>query len=169
MKTIRAILASLSLAAAAVFLTGCSDGPATTATAAPKAPEIKVIDGPITITGDDLMKFNVTEFAVKAGSEVKIIFKHIGKMPKEAMGHNLVVLEKGMNPIEFAGASVRFPRDEYISPDLKDSVIAFTRVLGPGEEQTITFTAPSEAGDYPFVCSFPGHTPAGMRGVMKVK
>lgn len=36
--------------------------------------------------------------------------------------------------------------------------------LAPGEEQTVTFTAPAEAGDYQVVCSVPGHLEAGMQG-----
>lgn len=169
-KTISAFLA---LTAAAALLTGCGASDSTAATAAkPAQPEVAaadVVQGPITITADDMMKFSLKEFDVKAGSEVTIVFKNIGKMPKEAMGHNLVVLVKGTNPLAFAAASIRFPNDDFVSPELKDSVVAFTKVLGPGESQTLTFTAPSEAGDYPFICSFPAHTPAGMRGVMKVK
>ena len=46
-------------------------------------------------------------------------------------------------------------------------VIAATKLLGPGESETISFTAP-EPGDYQFVCSFPGHF-AMMRGIMVVK
>ena len=52
-------------------------------------------------------------------------------------------------------------------PDsVKGDTIAATK-LGPDESETISFTAP-EAGDYEYVCTFPGHF-AMMRGVMKVK
>ena len=34
-----------------------------------------------------------------------------------------------------------------------EDVIAATKLLGPGENETLTFTAP-EPGDYQFVCSF---------------
>ena len=36
-----------------------------------------------------------------------------------------------------------------------------------GEHQIIEFTAPSQPGDYEFVCTFPGHHIL-MRGIMKV-
>ena len=159
------------MAALAILASGCGGPETSTASAAPKpaSTETAIPAGPVTITGDDTMKFNLAEFSVKAGSEVTVIFKNAGKMPKEAMGHNLVILQKGTDTMAFSTASMRFPNAEYVSPDLKASVVAATRVLGPGESQTITFTAPSETGDYPFVCSFPGHTPAGMRGLMKVK
>jgi azurin len=50
---------------------------------------------------------------------------------------------------------------------VKDDTIAATKLLGPDETETISFTAP-EAGDYEYVCTFPGHF-ALMRGTMKVK
>jgi azurin len=37
----------------------------------------------------------------------------------------------------------------------------------PGQTVEVTFTAPSATGDYPFICSFPGHF-ATMRGTMHV-
>ncbi|HMP89463.1 MAG TPA: plastocyanin/azurin family copper-binding protein [Kiritimatiellia bacterium] len=85
------------------------------------------------------------------------------------MGHNLVILDKGLNGDTFSAASIRHPDKEYIAPEYAGQVVAATRVLGPGESETLKFKAPSAPGAYPFVCSFPGHTPAGMRGVMTVK
>ena len=53
-------------------------------------------------------------------------------------------------------------------PDsVKGDVIAATKLLGPAESETISFTAP-EPGDYEYVCTFPGHF-AMMRGIMNVK
>jgi azurin len=39
-------------------------------------------------------------------------------------------------------------------------------MLDHGQSEVISFTAP-EPGDYPYVCTFPGHAQL-MRGVMKV-
>ena len=50
----------------------------------------------ISITGNDQMQFSIREFEVKTGEEVEIEFKNIGKLPKIAMGHNLVILKKGI-------------------------------------------------------------------------
>ena len=61
------------------------------------------------------------------------------------------------------GANATKPLPEASMSD----VIAATKLLGPGESETISFTAP-EPGDYQFVCSFPGHF-AMMRGIMVVK
>ena len=124
----------------------------------------------IIITGNDTMQFDTKEFTVKAGEEVELELKNIGKLPKISMGHNLVILKKGISAIKFGqkimgmGASAT----NVLPAASMDDVIAATKLLGPSESDTITFTAPNEAGDYQFVCTFPGHF-AMMRGIMVVK
>ena len=124
----------------------------------------------ITITGNDTMQFDTREFTVKAGEEVELELKNIGKLPKIAMGHNLVILKKGISAIKFGqkimgmGASATNALPE----ESMEDVFAATKLLGPTERDVITFTAPMEAGDYQFVCTFPGHF-AMMRGIMVVK
>jgi azurin len=116
------------------------------------------------------MQFDVKNFDVTAGKKVKLTFKNAGKLPKIAMGHNLVLLKKGVSAIAFgqkalgAGANAVNP----LPDSLKGDVIANTKLLGPGEEEIVTFTAPKEKGAYEYVCTFPGHF-AMMRGTMTVK
>jgi azurin len=55
-----------------------------------------------------------------------------------------------------------------MAPEDADKVIAATKMLGPGETDTVSFTAPA-AGTYDYICTFPGHAMAGMRGVLTVK
>ena len=127
-------------------------------------------DHKITITGNDTMQFDVKEFTVKAGANVELTFKNIGKLPKLAMGHNLVILKEGVSPLKFGqkimglGAS---PTNPLPKESLKE-VIAATKLLGPGESEKLSFTAPKQPGLYQFLCSFPGHY-AIMRGVMVVE
>jgi len=123
----------------------------------------------VTIEGNDQMKYSVTKFEAPAGTKVELTLKHTGKMAKTAMGHNVVILVKGadMNAISQAGMSV--PDNDYLPKDAGDKIIAKTKMLGGGESDTITFTAPSEPGEYPYFCSFPGHGMVGMKGVMTVK
>ncbi len=149
-----------SCAAAVLFLSACGG---------PESPAPGAEPGRVVITGNDQMQFSPTEFTVAAGSEVTLVFQNIGQMPKNVMGHNLAVLTLGTDPDAFSMASQRHPDNEYIDPELEDQVLAATPVLGPGEEYTLNFTAPDVAGEYPFVCSFPGHTPAGMKGIMIVE
>jgi len=123
----------------------------------------------IEIGGDDRMQFDVTAFEVHPQQPVTIVFINKGSMPKESMGHNLVVLQRDVDVVDFANTSGRHVRNEYIDPEKENQVIAATRILGPGEREEISFVAPRQTGEYPFVCTFPGHTQAGMRGVMTVR
>ena len=124
----------------------------------------------VTITGNDTMQFDVKNFETKAGTKIKLTLKNVGKVPKIAMGHNLVVLKKGITAVAFgqkalgAGANAT----NALPKSLMGDVIAATKLLGPAESETIEFTAPKEPGSYEYVCTFPGHF-ALMRGTMTVK
>ena len=52
-------------------------------------------------------------------------------------------------------------------PDSKE-ILWSSKLLDNGKEQVIDFVAPSKPGDYPYMCSFPGHSII-MRGVLHVK
>ena len=45
-------------------------------------------------------------------------------------------------------------KTEYIPEG--DEIIAYTKLLGGGDSDTITFEAPKK-GIYTFICTFPGH------------
>ena len=127
-------------------------------------------DQTVTISGNDMMKFDKTGFEVKAGTKVKLVFKNVGKIPKIAMGHNVVILKKGITAIAFGQKALAAGANAVNAlPDsVKGDVLANTKLLGPDETDTIIFNAPKEAGDYEYVCTFPGHF-ALMRGKMTVK
>lgn len=172
-------IASLAL----VFLTGCpanDDSPEVVtpqedSADAPQeetqreAPEPEGEEMRIVITGDDRMQFDVTEFEVHPRQPVTIVFENVGTMPKESMGHNLVVLEQGVEALDFASAGAQNVRNEYIDPEREDEIIAGTAILGPDESEEISFVAPAETGENDYVCTFPGHAQAGMVGVMIVR
>lgn len=122
----------------------------------------------VVVEGNDQMKFTVNKIEAVAGSELTIVFKNAGTMPKAAMGHNLVVLKKDANAAAFSQAAAASPATEYIPAAMKDQVLAATKLLGPKEEDTITFTVPSEPGEYVYLCSFPAHYIVGMKGVIVV-
>ncbi|HET8864534.1 MAG TPA: azurin [Gracilimonas sp.] len=116
----------------------------------------------ITVESNDRMQFDTSEIKVEAGQTVVLTLKHVGKLPKAAMGHNWVLLTQGTDIQEFGSAASKFANNEYI-PEGTDNVIVHTKLIGGGQETTIEFTAP-EAGTYDFICSFPGHY-----GMMKGK
>ncbi|MFV0305958.1 MAG: plastocyanin/azurin family copper-binding protein, partial [Moheibacter sp.] len=117
----------------------------------------------LTLSATDDMKFDKTDFTVKAGEEISLTLTNTGTLPVETMGHNVVILDKGADVTEFANASAKSKETNFISDLYVTDVIANTKVLGPGESETIKFTL-KEAGDYTFLCTFPGHW-VQMKGV----
>ena len=115
---------------------------------------VKVTDN-IKIDGMDDMKFDKTLFKIKAGQNVKLTMKNIGKLPKEAMSHNVVILQQGTDIQAFGEAAVA-AKPDHIPASMASDVIAHTKLLGPGESDTINFKI-DEPGVYDFICSFPGH------------
>ena len=120
---------------------------------------VRAQDAEVKITGNDTMQYDTKAFEVKAGQKVKLTLTNVGKLPKVAMGHNVTVLKKGSDKQAFAMEAIKFAANDYIptTAPFKDQIIAHTKILGPGESESIEFTAPAEAGDYPFLCTFPGH------------
>jgi uncharacterized protein len=51
-------------------------------------------------------------------------------------------------------------------PDMPEVLFA-TKLVNPQQTERLRFIAPKKAGDYPFVCTFPGHWSI-MNGIMKV-
>ena len=109
----------------------------------------------VVLTSNDLMQFNKTEIKVKARKKVKLTLKHIGKLDKKIMGHNFVLLKKGVNISAFGNKAATFASNDYIPNDSQD-VIAHTKLIGAGETTVVEFDAPAP-GEYDFLCSFPGH------------
>ena len=155
----------LSLCVASLLFAGCgpkneSAAPAVAANAAA---------GPVEFTANDSMKYNLTRFEVKAGQEVTVSLTNMGNMPKAAMAHNWVLLKKGVDPKAYVDGAVMAAATDYVPAALADQVIAHTKLLGPKQTDEIKFTAPTEPGEYHFVCTFPAHFLSGMTGVMVVK
>jgi azurin len=168
MKPNPRILLSLGIALLGVLVfSGCGKSP----DAAP--PEEKAKSNlpvkEIEVTGDDQMKFNITKIEAQPRQRVTLIFKNVGTMPKESMGHNFVLLKPGTDVAAFIEAGFASASTDYVAEEVKNQVIAKTKILGPGESVTLNFTAPSEPGTYTYVCTFPGHQAAGMQGILVVQ
>ena len=57
---------------------------------------------------------------------------------------------------------------DYLPPALSDMVLAHTERVGGGETTEVVFTASETPGEYEYLCSFPGHYAAGMKGFLIV-
>lgn len=154
-----------SLLLGALVLTGCGkkEEPNTAQTAAAAGPKT------FELTANDTMKYNLTRLEVNAGEDVKIILTNTGVMPKQAMAHNWILLKAGADAQAYANVAITAIATDYFPTQLADQVVAHTKLLGPKQSDEITFKAPAQPGEYPFLCSFPAHYAAGMKGVLVVK
>ena len=108
----------------------------------------------VTINSNDQMLFDKSIIRVKAGETVTLKLNHTGKIAKEFMGHNFVLVKEGVNIDDFAQRAMAAKGTDYI-PD-GDETYAYTKMLGGGESDIITFDSP-EPGTYTYLCTFPGH------------
>ena len=149
-------------------LTACSKNDNSASAAAPAAAaESNVVS--VELTAGDSMKYNVAAITAKPGEEVHVSLTNVGTMPKAAMAHNFILLKKDADVKAFTDAAVSAAATDYIPASQSAEIIAHTKLLGPKQSDEITFTAPTEPGDYPYLCSFPAHYAAGMHGVLTVK
>lgn len=111
------------------------------------------------------MAYDKTILHAMAGEQIEINLENIDEMP-----HNLVLIETGS--LDAFGKLV----DKFLeTPDAADMeyipesryVLGATKMLNPGEKGTIRLKLPDKPGDYPFICTFPGHWRM-MQGVLKV-
>jgi azurin len=147
---------------------GAAKAPAAETAKAPAATAAKAPAGAprvIEITANDQMKFSVTTIEAKPGEQLKVVLTNVGTLPKEAMGHNWVLLQAGTDGNAFSAAAITAKEKDYIPDSMKDKVIAHTALLGPRKSDEVTFTVPP-AGEYPFICSFPAHFAVGMKGML---
>jgi azurin len=86
------------------------------------------------------------------------------------MQHNLVLIQAGA--VEKVGAAAdkmaadpKGAEKNYV-PAMKE-VIAATELIDTDGRSVIRFKVPEKVGDYPYVCTFPGHWRI-MNGIMKV-
>ena len=62
----------------------------------------------IVIKANDDMTFDKTTFTVKVGEEITLLLMNNGTMSKEAMGHNLVILNQGVDNVDEDEVSSRY-------------------------------------------------------------
>ncbi len=110
----------------------------------------------LTIEANDSMRYDLETMSVPVGSRVKLTLKNVGMMPKEAMGHNWTLLEADTDVDAYAMDAIKAVDNDYQPRERYAEVVVYTKVLGPGESETIEFDAP-DLGTYKFICTFPGH------------
>ena len=120
------------------------------------------------ISGNDVMQYDKKELAVPATCrEITVTLHHAGKQPREAMGHDWVLVKTAdLAAVAQAGIGAGLANN-YLTPGDK-RVLAHTSVIGGGETTSVSFSASllRKGGDYSYLCTFPGHS-ALMHGKFK--
>jgi azurin len=121
-------------------------------------------DKVIAIGTKAVLKFDVEQVEVKAGSKIKLIFSNLD----DDMTHNLVIVEPETAD-EVGNLAIKMgikgSQLSYVPNNAK--VLFHTSLVQPSTSETIYFVAPTKAGNYTYVCTYPGHHTV-MQGILKV-
>jgi azurin len=123
----------------------------------------------VEIEAKNSLRFSEESIMVKPGEEVTIKLVNNSKLPASAMAHNWLLLKTDADAQKIDEAAAQAKGNDYVPSDMSDQIIAHTGLVAGGESDTVTFTAPEEPGDYEYICTFPGHFAAGMKGTLTVK
>lgn len=111
------------------------------------------------------MLYDQTLLVVEAGKAVQIILQN-----DDAMPHNVVVIKPGKEEEVGNAAEKMTPTPDaqgraYV-PELA-SVLHASVLVESGQRAKLAFAAPEETGEYPYICTYPGHWRL-MRGTLAV-
>jgi azurin len=123
----------------------------------------------IKITALESLQWDVKEITATPGEKLRIQLVATGAMPKMAMAHNFLLLDPSTDIPAFLTAGAAMPETLYVAPALKSKVLAQSAFAAGGETVYLSFKAPMKPGKYPYLCTFPGHYPGGMKGTLTVK
>ncbi len=109
----------------------------------------------VAIRVGDSMHFEPPVIEARPGQPLRVV---VANDARTAIKHTFVVLRKGADPKRFAERAATAPDRD------RDQVIASTGLIASGERGAASFTAPAAPGEYPFLCTVPGHFKLGMQG-----
>lgn len=110
------------------------------------------------------MAFDKRTLTVPAGAEVHVSFKNNATM--STLPHNWVLVKPGTEASVAAAGLKLGDQAGYL--DMRDhDILANVPMAKPGASSEATFTAPDVPGDYPYICTIPGHY-LMMKGVLTV-
>ncbi len=110
-------------------------------------------------TVHEQMRYDTARLVVEPGKPFEVIFENVDQMP-----HNIVFVKPGTREQVGTQANTMSPTNldkegrSYV-PQKNDNIFAASKLLEPGQKQTLKIKAPSQPGEYEYVCTFPGHWP----------
>jgi putative heme-binding domain-containing protein len=101
------------------------------------------------------MLYDKSLIVVEAGKPVEIIL-----INEDVMPHNLVIVTPGASEEIGKAAEKMAPEPDAqgrIHVPASPKVLQATKMVEAGQQAKLSFTAPTDPGDYQYVCTFPGH------------
>jgi len=129
------------------------------------------IDQEIVITTMEAkMMYDKASFSVKPNAKIKLVLKNLDSLP-----HNLIICtpgkkkggDKGKEVIDAVLKLGDKGVEQNWEPKGHPRILKSSGMVQPKEATTIFFKAPGKEGNYPYICTFPGHYQL-MNGMMKV-
>lgn len=114
--------------------------------------------------GDDLA-FDETTLSAPAGAQIELTFTNHSHYHQ----HNWVLVNGGDDvAMEVYQAALATGLEQGWLPPDNPQILAHTPLVDSGKSATLTFQAPAKPGPYSYLCTFPGHYLAGMKGTLTV-
>lgn len=167
------LLPGLALAGLLTLAPGCDrTSSATTTTAPAPAPSAASAPGEAAfdIRVGEEFRFSPDRFECRPGQPLRLRLVNTLAPDGPELRHNAVLLRPGTDVEAFAlaGADANAAHD-YVPETFSGEVLAHSPLVAPGRTFELVLVAPRSPGDYPLVCTFPGHCILGMRGTLVVR
>jgi len=152
----RAALLSVGAASSALLAVGAGCVGLATAGSRPAAAQ----QGDPAAGGDTLivmrsvgpnLEFLPDRISVRQGTRVTLRYVNDGELP-----HNFALVRDEDSIDALARAAYEAAGNGFVPADMEDDLIAYSSLLPPGRTVDIEFVAPP-AGEYTYICLFPGH------------
>ena len=103
------------------------------------------------------MRYDTPRLVVEAGKPFEVIVENVDLMP-----HNIVFVEPGSRQAIAEAVQTMKPdqldkKGRPYVPEKDKRVIEASKMLEPGQKETLKIKAPDKEGEYEYVCTFPGH------------
>ncbi len=102
-------------------------------------------------TGVEL-SYDVTEIRAPAGDTLTVRYDN----SRGEMIHNFVLVRSDEDITPVGSAALEAHRNEYIPEDEMERILAYSRLVYPGETVDLSFVVPPP-GTYPYICTYSGH------------
>jgi uncharacterized cupredoxin-like copper-binding protein len=116
------------------------------------------VDVFIVHTVHEQLRYDTTKITVQAGKPFEVLFENDDGMP-----HNFIIVPPGKH-LEIGNAALTMTPNQldkqgrsFIPNGWDKQILAGTKLLEPGQKETLKLRAPGKPGEYEFVCTFPGH------------